>query len=140
MRMTLQLLVVIGLALTLGRAQAETVQVDVRSNFYRTVSNVPGVGTNETSIHVGDTVQWTWRSGFHSVTSDTNVFASMLSGMNNFIYVFTFNTPGDFPYHCAVHGVNMSGVIHVRTQVSGVVHREDCISQIGPLTFTFHPG
>jgi plastocyanin len=141
-RTTLKLLVGIGLALTLGRAQADTINVDVRSNFFRTVSAVPGQGTASTTINAGDTVLWTWAGVFHSVVSDDDLFESMIANTGA-TFSHTFNTPGTFRYYCSVHGgpngVSMAGTIVVQTKISGMVELEDCMMMITPLTFTFHP-
>ena len=37
---------------------------------------------------------------------DSGVFSSG-------VFVHTFNTPGDYSYHCTVHGISMSGSVHV---------------------------
>jgi plastocyanin len=68
-------------------------------------------------INQGDTVQWDWVTGFHSVTSGTEddpgaIFDSgVLEPPNSFS--FTFNTPGNYPYFCLVHGAMMSGIVFV---------------------------
>ncbi|HLN59855.1 MAG TPA: hypothetical protein VK416_14935 [Thermoanaerobaculia bacterium] len=71
-------------------------------------------------IHVGDTVQWNWRSGFHSTTSgpcppcsqngDGNWNSGAGSGLS---FSHTFNSAGTFPYYCNVHTISMTGTIVV---------------------------
>src|SRR5262245_27252438 len=99
MRRTFKLLVICGLALLWGRAQADTIDVDVNSNNFRTVSAVEGQGTNSTTITAGDTVRWTWRGVFHSVVSDDDLFESSIANTGN-VFSHTFNTPGMFRYYC----------------------------------------
>jgi len=60
------------------------------------------------NIKVGDTVQWTWGSSFHSSTSGTpgnpdGMWDStvLLSGQT---FSFTFMTAGTFNYYCTPHG------------------------------------
>jgi hypothetical protein len=89
--------------------------VDVRSNFFRTISAVPGQNTNQCTINRGDTVVWTWFAPFHSVTADAGAFDS---GIQNspFTFQHTFNTAGVFGYHCSLHGIPgqfMFGVVDV---------------------------
>src|SRR5437868_6534503 len=67
-------------------------------------------------IASGDTVRWTWGSSFHTVTSDTGDFNSPGAFQNiGYVYSFRFTTAGDYPYHCAIHGLpngfGMAGLI-----------------------------
>ncbi|MGE5458232.1 MAG: plastocyanin/azurin family copper-binding protein [Methanococcaceae archaeon] len=90
-----------------------------KSTDYNTPSPGPGTkggpGTNEVwiqgmafspatiTITAGTTIKWTNKDGVeHTVTSDTGLFdsGSMATGGT---YSQQFNTPGTFPYHCAVH-------------------------------------
>lgn len=79
------------------------------------------------TIAVGDTVQWTWGSSGHSVTSgsncaadgkfcspnDTNCAAGTTSGQNA-TYTHTFTAAGTYPYFCTPHcGFGMVGTITV---------------------------
>ena len=63
----------------------------------------------DVTIHVGDTVQWTWAASDHSSTSGTPGHPDGLwdSGIQNSGFVFsqTFTTTGTFPYFCTVHGL-----------------------------------
>jgi plastocyanin len=69
---------------------------------------------NPTDFEVapGGTVVWAWVSlgREHNVTFDDGpTSGNQASGT----YERTFSTAGDYPYHCTIHGVSMSGVIHV---------------------------
>src|SRR4051794_24517771 len=69
------------------------------------------------TINVGDSVQWSWESGPHSVTSGTPNQPSGLfnSGIHSVGYSFsqTFTQSGNFPYYCMVHGAMMTGTVKV---------------------------
>jgi plastocyanin len=55
------------------------------------------------SIPKGTTITWTnMDTAPHTVTSDTGAFASGNLQTND-TFRFTFNTPGTFTYHCAIH-------------------------------------
>ena len=72
-------------------------------------------------INVGDTVQWNWTAGFHTVTNGINpsdpslgtLFdATLSSGSPMFSYTFT--SAGNYPYICRPHfGLDMWGDVHV---------------------------
>ncbi len=76
------------------------------------------------TIDVGDTVEWHWSSGFHTVTEGTPCtpsggFDELLTSSNPIVSV-TFNTPGVIDYFCIPHCFDeMTGVITV-TQGSAV--------------------
>src|SRR5207248_5127393 len=88
-------------------AQSATVQVRVTE----------GLGTGiaghfhpvNVDIHVGDTVQWSWADGVHSVVSGDgntgNANGIFNSGVHDGPYAFSHRFPsvGTFPYFCAVH-------------------------------------
>jgi plastocyanin/FtsP/CotA-like multicopper oxidase with cupredoxin domain len=70
------------------------------------------------SIAVGDTVRWVWGDSLpHSTVSDSGLWDSTVHTSMGFLFDHTFNAPGAFPYHCAIHGatggVGMSGTITV---------------------------
>lgn len=67
----------------------------------------------ELTIKKGTTITWTNEdSAVHTVTSDTDVFASgNLAKGDKFSYTFT--TAGTFPYHCIPHKAKMVGTITV---------------------------
>jgi plastocyanin len=67
------------------------------------------------TIQAGQSVTWSWVSGLHGVVSDSmpKAFAdspTQASGQ----YTAMFATAGSYPYHCAVHGVMMSGTVVVQ--------------------------
>jgi plastocyanin len=79
------------------------------------------------SIHVGETVEWTWSSGGHNVVSgsdciaddqfcspgDSNCAQAALSGQGA-MYSHTFTAAGMYPYFCSQHcGFAMAGTITV---------------------------
>lgn len=69
---------------------------------------------DDLTVAVGDTVTWTNTGTFvHTTTSDTAIWSSPDLSHNN-TFQFTFNTIGDFAYHCAKHPIQMQGTIHVR--------------------------
>ena len=86
---------------SLLNSRAATFQVQVGAGGLKfTPQNV--------TIHVGDTVQWTWAASGHSSTSGTpgNPDGLWDSGVQNIGFVFshTFTTAGTFPYYCTPHG------------------------------------
>ena len=87
----------LGIAILLATtAIGATVNVDVGPGGSMSFS------PNSVSITAGDTVQWNWKSTFHSVTSDS-ADESYDSGVHTslpFSFTHTFSTPGSFPYHC----------------------------------------
>ena len=118
-------LLVSALALRHGTLRAATFVVNVGQSGTNFVDQ--SSGTNITTIHVGDTVQWTWAGSPHSTTSGTcqpgggpygggcagdGVWDS---GVHSAPYSFshTFDQAGNFPYYCAIHGSMMLGVVFV---------------------------
>ena len=86
--------------------------------FFDTVN----LGSN-TTILVGQTVQWNWASGsnFHSTWSGNCsgsactpdfIWQSLVEN-EPYSYTHTFNTPGTYGYFCSVHGVMMQGAVNV---------------------------
>lgn len=55
------------------------------------------------TVKVGTNVTWINQDGMpHTVTSDSGLFDSgSLSSGNTFVYMF--NTPGTYDYHCSIH-------------------------------------
>jgi plastocyanin len=102
---------------------------------------IVAVGANGTTsfspstimVTQGDTVTFDWVSGTHTVTSGApgapdGKFCSLPAGSvvnamtcNSidyaqsppYTYAFTFDTPGNFPYFCEVHGSAMTGLVIV---------------------------
>jgi plastocyanin len=67
---------------------------------------------SELEVAPGATVVWTWASNgtVHDVRFDDGP-TSAQQGSGTFER--TFAAVGDFPYHCTIHGLSMSGVINV---------------------------
>jgi plastocyanin len=90
---------------------AVTANVSV-GNFFFSPSNV--------NINQGDKVHWTWISGTHTTTSGTcpggncTPDGTWNSGTKTGgSFDFVFNSAGNFPYFCEVHGVSMTGRVAV---------------------------
>ncbi|HEX5399108.1 MAG TPA: Ig-like domain-containing protein [Verrucomicrobiae bacterium] len=99
------------------------------SGFAATTNVIVGPGGSHTfspanvTIHVGDSVIWTWASTFHSTTSGTvsggtahpdGLWDSGLIQNLPHAFTNTFNSAGDFPYYCSVHyGSGMIGDVAV---------------------------
>ncbi len=109
--------------LPLSGAAADTITVEVHHSSFMVASPVPGEGSPHATINLGDTVRWVWMAGFHSVTSDDNIFDSGIHE-TPFTYEYTFNDPGLFPYYCAVHGgsggIGMAGTVTVVPAPAGL--------------------
>ncbi len=91
-------------------ARAQTMQITI-ANF----SFQPGTLT----IPAGTTVTWTNNDSVaHTTTSDTGLWdsGSLASGRS---FSFTFNQPGTFPYHCAIHPF-MKGSIVVQAAATPI--------------------
>ena len=78
------------------------------------------------TISVGDTVQWTWSFGVHTVTSGDGaldpeaglLFDEPLTSANSLVE-FVFNESGDVPYFCRPHEiVGMVGMIQVEADTA----------------------
>jgi plastocyanin len=77
---------------------------------------------DDLTIEVGDTVEWIWSAGGHTVTNgvhpdsaDTGtLFDEPLDVLNQTVS-FTFMSEGDVPYFCRPHFIlDMNGIIRVR--------------------------
>jgi plastocyanin len=97
-----------GTAMETGGGTKHTVTVD---NF--------AFSPKDMSIKVGDTVEWTWVAGTHSVTSGSSCtgdgkFDSTLVPPPK-TFTQTFDTAGTFPYFCLAHCASngMTGTITV---------------------------
>ncbi|TSA44946.1 hypothetical protein D4R51_02730 [bacterium] len=65
------------------------------------------------TIKKGESVTWTNEdSAPHQIASDTNAFSGNAINKGQ-TYSFTFNTAGEFDYHCAIHP-SMKGKIIVQ--------------------------
>jgi len=65
------------------------------------------------TVTKGQTVEWDWidNGAQHSVTEENSTFDSGLCSAGTKFFV-TFNTAGDFKYHCTIHAA-MTGDIKV---------------------------
>lgn len=89
--------------------------VDVRDNEFVDADIV---------VTAGDTVAWSQSgSNPHSVTADDGSFDSHPDCLPNCMgqgdtFSHTFETPGEYPYHCKIHGgpdgQGMSGIVRVQ--------------------------
>jgi plastocyanin len=141
MRILYSLSVSLGLTLACAAVQAQ-VMVDVHSFAFETKSNVPGMGTNMTTIHPGDTVRWSWSNGLHNVTSDTGAWTSSGNQVSPFTFDVTFFDVGTFPYHCSLHqNLGMVGTIIVQgSKISGQINLQSAVNAAQPITFEFRGG
>jgi plastocyanin len=75
----------------------------VRNNFFE---------PSELEVAPGAMVVWAWASNgtVHDILFDDGPTSGQ-QGSGTFER--TFAAAGDFPYHCTIHGLSMSGVIHV---------------------------
>ena len=80
----------------------------VESNFFSPAHVV---------VDEGDSVRWVNQGGFHNVDADDGSFGSGDPSSALWELVVTFETEGENPYHCDVHGgeggVGMSGTVTV---------------------------
>lgn len=107
---------VLGVALFLTLypclATATTFMVSVGDGGFR-------FNPSSVTIHIGDTVQWTWAASGHSSTSGTPGSPSGLwdSGIRSqgATFTHTFTAAGSFPYYCTPHGAccGMTGAVVV---------------------------
>jgi PKD repeat protein len=129
-----------------GEAVAATAHVEVGQggglNFTDDASH-----TSTTTINVGDTVNWTWDTGFHSTSSGTcnggcskdgQWDSGAMSAPASFSHVF--NAAGNFPYFCEIHGSIMTGMVVVQAQTASPPVASFNFSPSGPVmgsTVTF---
>lgn len=121
---SLAVLLLLSLAVSAGAA---TVQVQQAGLTF---------SPDDITIDVGDTVEWVWSSGFHTVTNGTggadpdvgNLFdLTLTSGTVS----YTFQTAGDVPYFCRPHeGLGMAGIVRVQ---GGVAIQESSWSRVKAL-------
>ena len=79
-------------------------------------------------ITVGDTVEWVWSSGSHTVTSGLNPGDPFVGDLldeslttSNPMVSHTFTTTGDHPFFRRPHyGLDMFGNVHVEQDVANV--------------------
>jgi plastocyanin len=101
-----------------------------------TVEIVSPMSYSPASIQIGagDTVQWISRDStdVHTVThNDLTTFRSKALNEGD-TFEHTFDTAGDFPYFCEVHGKVMAGIVQV-TAAAAARHTVEIVS---PMTFS----
>lgn len=123
------------------RAAAAAV-VTVQSFFFDADANA-GTQIDTVKIHTGESVEWDWVNGSHTVTNGTG-FADPTAGtlfdapmtISSQTFVFTFTDAGTYRYFCRPHeGFNMKGVVVVSSS-TGVTPLPDASGTIG---FTREP-
>jgi plastocyanin len=108
----------IGLILVVGAmAYLPSTPVRAATTWNVSISNFQFTPAT-TTINVGDTVTWTVTGGPHTTTSDPGQTVSWDSGSlsDGKSFSFTFNTAGNFTYHCAIHP-SMHGTVMVQQPV-----------------------
>lgn len=99
----------IAAVFTLNAWAAGTIFVDIVDDAYHAV---------DLTVPLGSTVTWiNFGMHTHTVTSNTNLFNSgdILPGQS---FSFTFNTVGDYAYHCIYHPTLMNATVHARTSTN----------------------
>jgi plastocyanin len=70
---------------------------------------------SEVTIRAGETVSWSGTFSSHPLVSDDALWPTPTTGGT---FDFTFNTPGNYRFHCQIHGgpngLGMSGQVHVQ--------------------------
>jgi plastocyanin len=112
-----------------GSAQTKTVSVPSGQTAWMDAQSQ----SNQTTIHVGDTVQWSWSSDTHGVASGTctggggggygggyggcSFDGKFTSGSHAgpYTFSFTFTQAGTYPYYCVIHEQMMKGKIEVES-------------------------
>jgi len=109
-----------GIALVAAQpAGAATEQIEAGSNYFCAPSFGNGVCT--TTVTVGDTVTWNIVLGIHTVTECDSTYTTcpVAGGFDSGLleptetFSQTFDAAGDFAYYCAIHPIEMRGVISV---------------------------
>src|SRR5436190_1141489 len=105
-----------------------TITQDVRIQNFAFDAQIVAIG-------VGSTIRWTnMDTASHTSTSDTGNWNSGNINPNG-TYLFTFNTPGVFPYHCVIHP-SMTGQIWVFTGCIGTPTPTETFTQSPTVTQT----
>ena len=97
------------LGLAAAPLQAATTTVHIFDFDFST--NPSGQPIVDPTINVGDTIQWTWDTGFHSTTAAAGQAETWDSGVvgpgSTFDHIF--NSVGTFNYYCIPHGSDLGG-------------------------------
>lgn len=95
--------------------------IDVE-NWRFDADNIDATQVDTLTVAVGDTVEWDWVAGFHTITSGASSnpednpgeLFDEPSDANNPVFQYVFTVEGDVPYFCRPHeGLDMNGVIRV---------------------------
>lgn len=117
--MTRPALIAVTAALALGCSGGANNPTQPSSNNGSTVAVVNNQFNPSTiTVAVGSTVTWQWNSGgvTHNVTFQDGITSGDMSSGS---FPRTFQTAGNFPYLCTIHGsLGMTGVVNV-TATSG---------------------
>ena len=106
-----------------GAASAQVAAVTFKvGNFFFDDDNNTGTQVDTAKITVGESVQWQWVTGFHTITNGTGgsdpgagSLFDQPSDSGHLTFTFTFNTAGTFPFFCRFHELNnMRGVVVVK--------------------------
>jgi PKD repeat protein len=138
---------VFAIVLLCAGASAATFQVNVGQGGSSFVDQTSG--TNTTTIHVGDTVQWVWTANTHSTTSGTCTSGGYYggdctpdqewdSGQNPAPHTFkhTFSEVGSFNYYCSIHMAMMQGVVVVEKAAENPPSASLRFAPTGPIAGT----
>lgn len=86
-------------------------------NVLVTITGIMGSNSyspNPANVTAGQLVAWKNSGGTqHSATQDGGGFDTGILANGAQSDTIRFNTAGDFPYHCAIHGSSMTGTVHV---------------------------
>ena len=90
-----------------ARARAATTEFHVFSNNFSLNPQGQPIASDAT-INVGDTVEWVWDQGFHSVQTVAGSPVSFDSGDHAppFTFDYTFTEPGTIRFFCDLHSVD----------------------------------
>ena len=100
-------------------AGAATEEIESGNNYFCAPSFMNGVCT--TTITEGDTVIWTMVEGIHTVTECDSTYTTcpVADGFDSGVlepgetFSQTFDAVGDYAYYCAIHPIEMRGIISV---------------------------
>jgi len=98
---------VLALLVCAAFASASTVEFHVFNNYFSL--NPPGQPiVSDATINMGDTVEWVWDQGFHSVAPVKGSIVDFDSGDHAPPYTFdyTFTQVGKITFFCDVHAVD----------------------------------
>ena len=88
-------------------AGASTIEFHVFNNYFSL--NPPGQPiVSDATINTGDTVEWVWDQGFHSVQTVSGSIVNFDSGDHGppYTYDYTFTEPAKVTFFCDIHAVD----------------------------------